>query len=177
MANRCGVAYRKKTLKKFERLLETRYLLFTMNHNHLGRFIWPLLMPESVGSFLIKLPIKMTLMGRQFLTVAICSVLVECHLPAVGPGGLRWGFFFFGWDGWLIGLRFVFGAWGGSLGASVRADVRVCLAGSGRFYLECTSAVQAKSDSALADGILKGGPRDRTWTPPFTWLIPLQVKH
>ena len=29
-----------------------------------------------------------------------------CHLPAVGPGGLRWGFFFFGWDGWLIGLRF-----------------------------------------------------------------------
>ena len=61
-----------------------------------------------------------------------------CHLPAVGPGGLRWGFFFFGWDSWLIGLRFVFGAWGGSLGASVRADVRVCLAGSGRFYLECT---------------------------------------
>ena len=32
----------------------------------------------------------------------------------------------------------MFGAWGGSLGASVRADVRVCLAGSGRFYLECT---------------------------------------
>ena len=62
-----------------------------------------------------------------------------CHLPAVGPGGLRWGFFFFGWDSWLIGLRFVFGAWGGSLGASVRADVRVCLAGSGRFYLECTA--------------------------------------
>ena len=62
-----------------------------------------------------------------------------CHLPAVGPGGLRWGFFFFGWGSWLIGLRFVFGAWGGSLGASVRADVRVCLAGSGRFYLECTA--------------------------------------
>ena len=32
----------------------------------------------------------------------------------------------------------MFGAWGGSLGASVRANVRVCLAGSGRFYLECT---------------------------------------
>ena len=61
-----------------------------------------------------------------------------CHLPAVSPGGLRWGFFFFGRDGWLISLRFVFGAWGGSLGASVRANVRVCLAGSGRFYLECT---------------------------------------
>ena len=61
-------------------------------------------------------------------------------LPAVSRGGLRWGFFFFGWDGWLISLRFVFGAWGGSLGASVRANVRVCLAGSarGRFYLECT---------------------------------------
>ena len=43
-----------------------------------------------------------------------------CYLPAVGPGGLRWGFFFFGWDSWLIGLRFVFGAWGGSLGASVQ---------------------------------------------------------
>ena len=61
-----------------------------------------------------------------------------CYLPAVSPGGLRWGFFFFGWDTWLIGLRFVFGAWGGSLGASVRTNVRVCLAGSGRFYLECT---------------------------------------
>ena len=23
-----------------------------------------------------------------------------CHLPAVGPGGLRWGFFFFGWGSW-----------------------------------------------------------------------------
>ena len=33
-----------------------------------------------------------------------------CYLPAVGPGGLRWDFFFFGWDSWLIGLRFVFGA-------------------------------------------------------------------
>ena len=65
-----------------------------------------------------------------------------CHLPAVGPGGLRWGFFFFGRDGWLISLRFVFGAWGGSLGASVRANVRVCLAGSGRCYLECTVGVQ-----------------------------------
>ena len=32
----------------------------------------------------------------------------------------------------------MFGAWGGSLGASVRANMRVCLAGSGRFYLECT---------------------------------------
>ena len=32
----------------------------------------------------------------------------------------------------------MFGAWGGSLGASVRANVRVRLAGSGRFYLECT---------------------------------------
>ena len=47
-------------------------------------------------------------------------------------------FSFFGRDGWLISLRFVFGAWGGSLGASVRANVRVRLAGSGRFYLECT---------------------------------------
>ena len=61
-----------------------------------------------------------------------------CYLPAVGPGGLRWGFFFFGWGSWLIGLRFVFGAWGRGLGASVRADVRVCLAGNGRFYLGCT---------------------------------------
>ena len=68
----------------------------------------------------------------------ISSIIMHsscCHLPAVGPGGLRWCFFFFGWNGWLIGLRFVFGAWGGSLGASVRADVRVCLAGSGRFTL------------------------------------------
>ena len=48
-----------------------------------------------------------------------------CYLPAVSPSGLRWGFFFFGRDGWLISLRFVFGAWGGSLGASVRANVRV----------------------------------------------------
>ena len=32
----------------------------------------------------------------------------------------------------------MFGAWGGSLGVSVRANVRVRLAGSGRFYLECT---------------------------------------
>ena len=61
-----------------------------------------------------------------------------CYLPAVSPGGLRWCFFFFGRDGWLISLRFVFGAWGGSLGASVRANVRVRLACSGRFYLECT---------------------------------------
>ena len=37
-----------------------------------------------------------------------------CYLPAVSPGGLRWRFFFFGRDGWLISLRFVFGAWGGS---------------------------------------------------------------
>ena len=64
-----------------------------------------------------------------------------CHLPAVGPGGLRWGFFFFGWGSWLIGLRFVFGAWGGSLGASVRANVRVRLACSGQFYLECTVTI------------------------------------
>ena len=31
-----------------------------------------------------------------------------CYLPAVGPGGLRWCVFFFGRDGWLISLRFVF---------------------------------------------------------------------
>ena len=49
-----------------------------------------------------------------------------CCLPAVGPGALRWGFFFFGWGSWLIGLRFVFGAWGRGLGASVRADVQMC---------------------------------------------------
>ena len=66
-----------------------------------------------------------------------------CHLLAVSPGGLRWCFFFFfGREGWLISLRFVFGAWGGSLRASVRAcvraNVRVRLAGSGRFCLECT---------------------------------------
>ena len=79
-----------------------------------------------------------------------------CHLPAVGPGGLRWGFFFFGWDSWLIGLRFVFGAWGGSLGASVRADVRVCLAGSGRFYLECT-VVQFR---LFAPSTTRGHPSD-----------------
>ena len=65
-------------------------------------------------------------------------ILINKITPAVSPGGLRWCFFFFGRDGWLISLRFVFGAWGGSLGASVRANVRVRLACSGRFYLECT---------------------------------------
>ena len=47
-------------------------------------------------------------------------------------------FFLFGRSGWLIRLRFVFGVWGESLGASVRASVRVRVACSGRFYLECT---------------------------------------
>ena len=68
-----------------------------------------------------------------------------CCLPAVGPGGLRWGFFFFGWGSWLIGLRFVFGAWGRGLGASVRADVQMCVCAwlavgvftHGMVYLEC----------------------------------------
>ena len=46
------------------------------------------------------------------------------------------GVFFFVEGCWLIGLRFVFGAWGRGLGAIVRADVRVYLAGSGRCYLE-----------------------------------------
>ena len=61
------------------------------------------------------------------------SVLVVLHLPSVLVG-LRWGFFFV-WDRWLIGLRFVFGAWGRGLGGIVRANVRVHLAqlaGNGR---------------------------------------------
>ena len=51
--------------------------------------------------------------------------------------------FFLLWLGQLAD-RFAFRVWcvgwepRRSLGASVRADVRVCLAGSGRFYLECT---------------------------------------
>ena len=78
--------------------------------------------------------------GRQVSVTGIYHTIPPscCYLPAVSPGGLRWCFFFFGRDGWLISLRFVFGAWGWSLGASVRANVRVRLAGSGRFYLECT---------------------------------------
>ena len=63
-----------------------------------------------------------------------------CFVPAVGPGGFGVWIFFFVWDRWLIGLRFVFGAWGRGLGAIVCADVRVHLAGNGRCYLEnqCT---------------------------------------
>ena len=58
--------------------------------------------------------------------------------------------FFFVWDSWRIGLRFVFGVWGRGLGANVRADVRVYLAGNGRFYLECTVGGPAVSMASSA---------------------------
>ena len=59
-------------------------------------------------------------------------VLVVFYLPSALVG-LRWGFFFV-WDSLLIGLRFGFGAWGRGLGASVRADVRACLASNGMVW-------------------------------------------
>ena len=67
------------------------------------------------------------------------------------------GVFFFVWDGWLIGLRFVVGAWGRGLGANVRADVRVTvyLAGNGRFCLEFTAGGSAVHMGRAKDGQTK----------------------
>ena len=50
---------------------------------------------------------------------------------------------------------------GGSLGASVRADVRVCLASSGRFYLECTVGGPVVYMGRNKNGQTKRGVRGR----------------
>ena len=61
-----------------------------------------------------------------FVVIYLPSVLVVFSVVLLS---LRWGVFFFGWGSWLIGLRFVFSAWGGSLGAGVRADDCACVLG------------------------------------------------
>ena len=86
-----------------------------------------------------------------------CHDLVVFCLPSVLVG-LRWGFFSV-WDSWLIGLRFVFGAWGRGLGANVRADVRAHLASNGRFYLECTVGGPAVYMGRDKNGQTKRGAR------------------
>ena len=66
----------------------------------------------------------------------------------------------------------MFGAWGmvwygGSLGASVRANVRVCLADSGRFYLECTVGGPVVYMGRDKNGQTKRGVRGRDLRESF----------
>ena len=70
--------------------------------------------------------------------------------------------FFLLWLGQLAD-RFAFRVWSLCLvrGASVRADVRVCLAGSGRFYLECTVGSPVVYMGRDKNGQTKRGVRGR----------------
>ena len=43
----------------------------------------------------------------KLVTSGFLALLLRscCYLPAVGPGGLRWGFFFFGWGSCSVQWR------------------------------------------------------------------------
>ena len=87
-------------------------------------------MSVTLLRFMAQLTRRSTL---AFLNVLVVFTCRRSWWLAFSSVQLRWGFYFFGWGSWLIGLSFVFGAWGRGLGASVHADVRVCLAGNRRF--------------------------------------------